>query len=203
MPETEAASPFAGRADPEAFNLPELLTRLPRPRQGGDLVELAELYRRDQDDRRGADLPDEVGERDRARRERVMALLADGKVATPADCYHAAMVFQHGRLQEHFHLAFELARRAAEAGFEPARWLAAAALDRWLLHRGLPQRFGTQYLDLGDGWRLYQVDPATTDQERAAWNVPPLAEARRRTARHELGGTCDVLGRQGPPLECR
>jgi hypothetical protein len=60
-------------------------------------------------------------------------------------------------------------------------------MDRWLLHRGLPQRFGTQYLDLGDGWRLYEVDPATTDEERAAWDVPPLTEARRRTGRHQLG----------------
>lgn len=52
MPEVDGPSPFPGRVDPEAFNLPELLTRLPVPRPGDDNVELTELHRRDQDDRR-------------------------------------------------------------------------------------------------------------------------------------------------------
>ena len=32
----------------------------------------------------------------------------------------------------------------------------------------------------GDRWVLWPVDPATTDAERAEWDVPPLAEALRR-----------------------
>jgi hypothetical protein len=70
MPEVGGPSPFPGRADPEVFNLPELLTRLPVPRPGDDNAELTELHRRDQDDRRGPGLPDDVDGRDRARRER-------------------------------------------------------------------------------------------------------------------------------------
>jgi len=57
MPERDGTSPFPGRADPEAFNLPERLTRLPVPRPGDDNPELTELHRRDQDDRRGPGLP--------------------------------------------------------------------------------------------------------------------------------------------------
>ena len=30
------------------------------------------------------------------------------------------------------------------------------------------------------GTRLWEVDLATTDEERAAWDVPPLAEQRRK-----------------------
>jgi hypothetical protein len=29
-------------------------------------------------------------------------------------------------------------------------------------------------------WAVYTVDPAVTDEERARWNVPPLAEAMGR-----------------------
>ncbi len=32
---------------------------------------------------------------------------------------------------------------------------------------------------MGNRWELYHVDPATTHAERARWNVPALAEARR------------------------
>jgi hypothetical protein len=39
-------------------------------------------------------------------------------------------------------------------------------------------------------YSLWDVDPATTDEERAAWNVPPLAEAlqlaEELTRRREL-----------------
>jgi hypothetical protein len=33
----------------------------------------------------------------------------------------------------------------------------------------------------GNGHRLWDVDPNTTDEERAAWDVPPLAEQPRKT----------------------
>jgi hypothetical protein len=52
---------------------------------------------------------------------------------------------------------------------------------------GLPQKYGTQYRSVGGRWVLYPVDPATSDEERARWDVPPLAEALRRA--EEM--TCD------------
>jgi hypothetical protein len=168
----------ASRQD-EAFNLLEVLLRLPSPRSGGDDAELTRLFDQDQRDRAAGELPSDLTARDRARRAMVMRLIDDGRLCTPGDFFHAAMVFQHGRTSGHYHLAFELARRAADAGHHRARWLAAAAMDRWLMCRGLPQKFGTQYLDRGGGWVLYDVDATTSDEERAAWNVPPLAEAYR------------------------
>jgi hypothetical protein len=58
--------------------------------------------------------------------------------------------------------------------------MAAAAYDRWLMYQGRPQKYGTQFTTDGKSQRLWDVDPATTDEERAAWDVPPLAEQLRK-----------------------
>ncbi|MFF0868052.1 hypothetical protein ACFYUV_40265 [Nonomuraea sp. NPDC003560] len=161
------------------FSLPEILAKLADPdpdREAPGDPELRDLFDRDQDDRRDG-VPGDGGERGLARRARCMEKFAAGEVRSPGDYYHLAAVMQHGGLAEHYHLAFELARRAADAGCRPARRLAASALDRWLMQMGLPQRYGTQYVDIGGRWSLYRVDPVTTDAERTVWDVPPLAEA--------------------------
>jgi TPR repeat protein len=141
---------------------------------------LRELFEQDQADRAGEWLRLGTGERDQSRRAEVEALLDAGAAAEAEDYYHAAMVLQHGDRRDHYRRAHELARRAAELGHQPGRWLAAAAEDRSLMAAGLPQRYGTQDRTQGGRWVLWPVDPVTTDAERAAWDVPPLAEARRR-----------------------
>src|SRR5262249_16434854 len=142
-------------------------------------AELRTIFEADQADRRsGIGLA--MVARDRDRRRRVLELLAAGEVLGGPDHYHAAMVFQHGGSQQSYQRARELALRAAELGHRPGRWLAAAALDRLLVHRGQRQKYGTQYRRWGDKRMLVEVDPATTDEERAEWDVRPLAEARAR-----------------------
>jgi hypothetical protein len=73
-----------------------------------------------------------------------------------------------------------LARAAALDGYAPARWLAAAAYDRWCMYRGLPQKYGTQFVPDGKRYRLWDVEGETTDAERAQWEVPPLAAQHAR-----------------------
>jgi hypothetical protein len=142
--------------------------------------ELRALFDEDQADRRG-EFPADLYERDQRRRHRVEQLLAEGTVVDPDDLFHAAMVFQHGADRANYLRAHELAKRAAEFGStRPARWLAAAAYDRWLMSGGLPQKYGTQYRFANGRWVLHEVDPTTSDEERARWDVPPLAEALRR-----------------------
>lgn len=41
---------------------------------------------------------------------------------------------------------------------------------------------GTQYKKVDGAWIVWSVDPAITDAQRAAWEVPPLAEAEARAA---------------------
>ena len=114
-------------------------------------------------------------QRDAERRQRVRALIEAGGLAEPADYYHAAMVFQHGADLADFWRAHELALKAADMGYRKARWLAAAAYDRWLMNQGRPQKYGTQYRAIAGKWVLLDVDPETTDEDRSRWDVPPLA----------------------------
>ena len=173
---------------------------------GVDNEELAAIFEADQADRRSGAFdaePEGVMERDRLRRARVEELLGQGVVASGADHFHAAMVFQHGSSLSSFRRAHELASRGRDLGDKRAAWLAAASLDRWLTTLGKPQRFGTQFQPIGGRWQLMPVDPATTDEERAAWNVPTLAEnlerAERMTAENPPTGSSmpspdDVVG---------
>lgn len=155
-----------------------------------DNPELAQIFADDQADRRGEAPPDIIA-RDRERLARVTALFDAGAIRSPADHLMAAFVFQHGDRLEHYWQAHELALQAVELGHgPPARWLAAAAYDRWLMHQSLPQKFGTQYHAVEGRWDLYEVDPATSDEERARWDVPPLREAMDRAER---------MTRESPP----
>lgn len=123
-----------------------------------------------------------VAKVDADHRRRVRDILAAGGARVSLDYYHAAMVFQHGEAVDDFRQAYELALKAVE--LDPkngaARWLAAAAKDRELMNLGKPQRYATQYRKVAGKWVLYEVDPSVTDDERDEWNVPPLAEARKR-----------------------
>lgn len=139
------------------------------------------LFEKDQGtDRRQAIAPDELIARDARRLRWLEHLIAEGALNDADDYFHAAMLLQHGPDRAHHQRAHELAKQAAQLGSQPARWLAAAAPDRWLMAGGLPQRYGTQYRAGGDRWVLHEVDPTTSDEERAQWDVPPLEQARRR-----------------------
>lgn len=60
------------------------------------------------------------------------------------------MILQHGSSLDDYWRDHELAKASAEAGYGPARCLAAAASDRWLMHQSKPQRFGTQFFAMAD-----------------------------------------------------
>jgi len=166
-------------------------------------TELQALFEQDQADRSvffeqlDHEQRQQVLQRDRARRQRVEELVGSEALQAPEDYFHAAMVFQHGETLEHFWRAHELARRGEELGHPTCRWLTAAAYDRWLMNQGKPQKYGTQYTSRDDEpYRLWDVDPSTTDEERAAWDVPPLAEALRQAEEHTRRRE---LARQGVP----
>jgi hypothetical protein len=147
--------------------------------------ELKLLYEQDQADRVGwqkytREQSEQIGQRDRVRLQRVEELIASEALQVAEDYFHAAMIFQHGETLEHYWQAHELARKGAELGHRSSRWLSAAAYDRWLMRQGKPQAYGTQYTSREGRWVLYEVDPATTDAQRAEWNVPPLAQALQR-----------------------
>ena len=118
--------------------------------------------------------------RDLERRERVMEIVAANELYTAEDHYHAAWIMNHGDTPDDARNAHMLALRSSESGYRVARWLAAATYDRWQMYQGKPQKYGTNYVYDGRRDRLWDVDPETTDEERAAWDVPPLAEQLRK-----------------------
>jgi hypothetical protein len=140
--------------------------------------ELQLLYQQDQADRFNIQklMPEETVQRDRIRLQRVEELRASEALQVPEDYFHAAMIFQHGETLEQYWQAYELAKKGAESGLLSCRWLVAAAYDRWLMKLGKPQMYGTQFISRGGLWILYEIDPTTTDAQRAEWNVPPLAQ---------------------------
>ena len=154
-------------------------------------AELAALFSADQADRSDWQRIDWaiVQPRDEARLRRVEEILAGGGAVTAADYYHAAMVFQHGFELEYTQRAHELARRAVvlDPTHEKARWLCCASEDRSLIKSGKRQRWGTQFEHIDGHWRVSPVDGSVDDDERARWNVPPLAEAHEKAARFDDG----------------
>jgi tetratricopeptide (TPR) repeat protein len=152
--------------------------------------ELAQLFEDDQADRRKpfAEIDWKVvGPRDEAREKRVDELVAAGRAKVSDDYYHAAMVHQHGQTVEAIEKAHDLAKKAValDPANKKAKWLMAASEDRILVRRGQPQKWATQYKRVDGVWQLEPVDPAITDEQRAAAGVPSLAEAKAQAARLE------------------
>nr|BBH87857.1 hypothetical protein KTC_26080 [Thermosporothrix sp. COM3] len=150
--------------------------------------ELQSLFETDQAERKqhpefGTPAYKQLRENDAKRRQRVTELIAQGALQAPEDFYHAAMIFQHGETLDDIWQAHELAQKSASLGFARARWLIAASLDRWLMYQGKPQKYGTQFTSNGTRYRLWDVDPATTDAERQEYNVPSLQQQYERAKR--------------------
>jgi hypothetical protein len=79
------------------------------------------------------------------RMQQVNTLLANGGLKTGEDFYDAAFIFQHGETADDYLFAHILAMDAVVKGYDIAKWIAAATLDRYLQIVHQPQVFGTQY----------------------------------------------------------
>ena len=149
-----------------------------------DNEELKAIYKADQTDRlaAGVDWVD-LSKRDKERLARVLELLDSNKLHTSQDYYNAAMVFQHGGDTVASRLAVEMMRKCLALDSTQNKWLLAAAIDRDLMRRGLPQIYGTQYRKNGEDapWELYDIDTTQiSDAERKEYNVETLAEQREQ-----------------------
>lgn len=152
-------------------------------REPADNPRLTEMYEADQAVRKTHPIDwSKVAPMDRAHQQEAVALLRQGEVRTAADYFHAAMIMQHAEAFEDYQLAFSLARigYALDPSNKHARWLSAAAWDRALMSKGVPQWYATQYRPTPAGaMELYPVvESVVTDAERAALGVPTLQEAK-------------------------
>lgn len=114
-------------------------------------------------------------ERDRLRRKRVLEMVEAEELTEAIDYIHAAIIFQHGESLNDWWQAHILAMEGVKMGFEP-KWIAAVALDRWLLRQSLPLKYGNQVTTFGGIYRIPKLDEKTLNQERALWDLPSKEE---------------------------
>jgi hypothetical protein len=128
-------------------------------------------------------LDDKAVLEDQKRREALMPLIP--RAVTANDFANIGLVFQHGDCVPSFMLANKMAaiairltKKLDSRSIDPYL-LYADSLDRALQNSSKAQKFGTQYASgwNGECYRLYLVDPRTTDAERAKYHVLPLQKA--------------------------
>ncbi len=126
----------------------------------------------------GAPHDDAAIKRQNERAAKVKKLYEDGQLKSAEDYFEAALVLVETDDVDILKLSEQLAMKSAELGDTRARRVGAEAIDKQLVRMGMAQRYGTQYVyePVLRGWRLYPYDVRTTDAERQAMGVPPLAE---------------------------
>jgi hypothetical protein len=150
------------------------------------------MFADDQEARTGND-DEPMGPGDAKRRLRVFELIAEGAVATAEDEFHAAMILNHTSLKycgeeivcaspENYYLGHQLAASSLVKGHEAARMLVAQTIDRYQYYTTGQQKYGThRYIDTDAGREvLAPVDGTITDEERAEFGIPPLAELEEK-----------------------
>ncbi len=151
-----------------------------------DNEELVEIYKADQADRQTQQIDwNIVSKRDSLREVRIYELLDSNKVRTSLDYHNAAMIFQHGGDSVAYGMAVKLMKKSIELDSTANKWLLAAAIDRYLLSKGEPQIYGTQYWRMKDQpWELREIDTTKiTDAKRIEYGVETLAQQREKVKR--------------------
>lgn len=115
----------------------------------------------------------------KARISRVKQILEMNSDFSGADYFHTCIIFMHGDSPDDFLRAYDLGLKAVAQNYNGSTKFAAAAYDKYLMYQGKPQKFGTQYVPEGVRLRMWDIDPQTTDQERADWELPTLRELVR------------------------
>lgn len=110
------------------------------------------------------------------RYELIRGYIKEEKLTTAEDYLYAGAILSSSRFEDDLVAAGACGLKAAELGEERGFRVAAEAVDRRLMLAGRPQRYGTQYyyVEVIEKWRLYPVDPKTSDLEREAMGVEPM-----------------------------
>ncbi|MBK7876921.1 MAG: hypothetical protein IPJ77_14440 [Planctomycetes bacterium] len=139
----------------------------------------------------GQDEGDAWWRRQVERLETVRTMVEKKQVSTALDHLYASVVLVETDSESDLALAHQLALASAEKGEARGFRVAAEALDKLCIKRGLAQKYGTQYVyePVIKAWRLYPIDPNTTDAERAAMGVESMEKLQAREAKlNEMTG---------------
>jgi hypothetical protein len=174
-----------------AFTIAMALRTAPT-RVAPDNPELSQMYKLDQSEREGANVDwTALYRHGMERRAHLKHLLESGGVQSAADCFHAAMIYQHGQTPDDYLLAHLLAVTAISKGSKEARWLSAATMDRYLRSIWQPQVYGTQSTRSSDKepWTHDSMNEnLVSDSMRAALCVVSLSKQREDFAKAGTNG---------------
>jgi len=117
-------------------------------------------------------------ERHEKRADEVREIVTNEPLDSRESKLHAAVLLVESWKAENLAIAEKLGREVGLAGDQLGYRVAAEAVDKQLVARGLPQHYGTQFewVFVLQAWRLYPIDPTTTDADRRAMEVHPLAQ---------------------------
>lgn len=123
-----------------------------------------------------------IYQNDLQRRKSIYSMLDSNLINNPKDLEQAALILQHGLDTNDYLKAHYLALKSVKQGNQSARFLVAASLDRYLIAKKMPQKYGTQsfYNEKTKEEELFPVDPNVSDKERAEWNVTPIKDALKK-----------------------
>jgi hypothetical protein len=122
-----------------------------------------------------------VLKRDEERVAEILKADKKGELCTADDKWYAAWVLEQSDDLDTLERAYELAIASMEAHHANGAWLVGFAFDRKRTAAGFPQAYGTQTrVDANNKRCLIEVDPATTDEQRAKYGHKPIAEMYRK-----------------------
>jgi hypothetical protein len=127
-------------------------------------------------------LGDAYQEDQEERLEKVRGYVKAEQLVTAQDYLYAGVILSSSSHPDDLTAAWAAGLKAAELGDDRGFRVFAEAVDRFEMQRGGEQKYGTQYyyLEVIQKWRLYPYNLDTTDAERAAMGVEPLAELLAR-----------------------
>jgi len=147
-----------------------------------DSVALYQMFEDDQADRlavvEGSKTASSIKGEEQNRLQKTLEMVRSNSLRTAGDFFRAAVVVQRSDDFEHILLAHDLSLTALALGEKHASAVCASTEDRFLLAKGLKQRYGTQYTKSGMKVEVAPVSDGVTDTMRAVTGVPPLAEAK-------------------------
>jgi hypothetical protein len=125
---------------------------------------------------------DDWWKRQSARLATVRQMLEEQRITSALDHFYAAVILVETDSETDLANAHELGLKAAELGETRGFRVAAEALDKLCVKLQLAQKYGTQYVyePVIKAWRLYPVDPKTSDAERVAMGVEPMEKLLAR-----------------------
>ena len=113
-------------------------------------------------------------------RIRLNKLIKKKKNLSGKENFICAIIYHHAFNISSSKKALNYIKKTQQLKYKKQKWLIASIKDRLLQLQGLPQRYGTQIVNLKNGKiKQYKVDKSITDKERINLGLPKLKDLKK------------------------